>query len=256
MFKTPKHLLLPAVLTMFLSACSSTPEAEVDPNQGAKLGALGGGAIGLVLGAVTGDANLAMKGAMVGATTGAAAGAMSDLENAHENKRTDITAGAIAQPNTIVINGHEQLVPVQALNSIKGEWNLSVWALDDQGNSQQGDATALVTEVLSGQFDLGIANVSQDLKDFDTNAKATIVQTNLGEQQLKISSNGSEFESIYAGEFQPQMNRVNYHPLNSKQTKLARIEMRVISPDMWIIEAFQMSDEGEKLNQRYRFTRS
>ncbi|MDO6763806.1 glycine zipper domain-containing protein [Agarivorans sp. 1_MG-2023] len=239
-----------------LAGCAST-DGEPDPNQGMKTGAIGGAVVGLVMGAVTGDAELAVKGAVVGAAAGGAGGAMRDYENQQENRRTDTTADAISQPNTIVVNGDNKGNSQDAhLSQLLGQWQVSIWAVEADGSVTEADGTASGKMLQSDAATIDLDDLRINGEVVDLQASTTISYSQQLGHQLTVDASILNSEVAYAGEYQAEMNRFNYYPLNISETKHMRMELRVVSPQLWLVETFSKQGSEEKMIQSYRFSRA
>ncbi|WP_220718853.1 YMGG-like glycine zipper-containing protein [Agarivorans litoreus] len=239
-----------------LAGCAST-DGEPDPNQGMKTGAVGGAVLGLVMGAVTGDAELAVKGAAVGAAAGGASGAMRDYENSHENRRTGTTAEAIAQPNTVIMNGDNATANQgEHLNKLLGQWQVNVWAIQPDGSTIEAQGLARGKMLESDAATVELEQLEVAGEKLELQASTTISYNQQQGHQLSVSASNLENDVVYAGEFQAAMNRFSYYPLSQVNTANMRMELRVVSPQLWIVETYSQQGSEEKMIQSYRFSKA
>ncbi|UPW17847.1 glycine zipper domain-containing protein [Agarivorans sp. TSD2052] len=238
-----------------LVGCASTDD-EANSNQGMKTGAIGGALVGLVMGAVTGEADLAVKGAAVGAAAGGVSGAMRDYENQQENRRTDTTAQAISQPNTVILNGDSNSKQGDHLNKLLGQWQVSIWAIKPDGSTIEAEGLASGKMLQSDTATIELDQLHMAGQPLELQASTSISYSEQQGHQLRVNASSLDNEQLYAGEYQAGMNRFSYYPLSQVKNNNMRMELRVVSPQLWLVETYAQQGNEEKMIQSYRFSKA
>lgn len=240
-----------------LTGCAGPDSSTEGRNRGAAAGAV----VGLTMGALTGDARLAAAGAVAGGVTGGAAGAMRDYEEDRADYRAETLAGAIGSKDS----GGQGEAPANwdQIDAFIGNWNVSMWGLNDQG--QRIDATARAVSSLDNT-----RSVTFRFSDFKSDQFDAVVE---GSSRLSFDpSRGFELLNQFSssadgnrwvGHYDNQAGKYVFFYAGSDQQTFSgiqrsdyRVEMRMVGNDVITIETFATVGTDEKRIQSYRLTRS
>jgi len=145
MTRNPRKPVFQAAVALLLSGLMVAGHAQDDrkDNEGRKRGIRGGALLGLTMGAVTGDAGMAAAGAAAGAVAGGVAGSWKDYEEDRQDYRAETMAGAIAGKDS----GGDGEAPEgwHDIDAFVGQWTVTLWLLDTQGNRIDATAEAVST---------------------------------------------------------------------------------------------------------------
>lgn len=247
-------------LAVGLSLLSLVGCANDGSNEGMRRGALGGAAIGLTMGALSGESGWAAAGALAGGVAGAAAGTMQDYDNDRADYRSDSLSGAIASNNS----GGDGEAPAnwQEIDAFIGNWQVTMWALNPQG--ERIDATAEARSTLDNT-----SSVTFHFSDFASKQISGEVSGSMrlsfdkdkGFEMLNQFSTDQE-GNRYVGHYDNQASKYIFLYAGSNQDTFSgvqrtdfRLEMQMVGNDVIVIETWAVGSE-EKRIQSYRLTRS
>jgi len=236
---------------------------------------------GMAAGALAGAALGAMVGeAGYGAAMGAAVGGAYTYDQRRQDERMELVAGAIAQPNVIVM---PQQAPTQAvtpapapaaqitvgeigrqnLSAFTGDWDVELWVLTKDGDKLTGSGSA--KGLMAGESGVRVLFTQFDMESFP---EAT------GGGQVRMSYEEGEgffLESSFAytdevlkmvGEFVPDSNKYNFYLLGAGGENAAgivrssvRVEVRSAGAAVWFAETYTIIDGVETQIQSYIMTR-
>ncbi|GIU47852.1 MULTISPECIES: hypothetical protein [Shewanella] len=269
MNKSAKVLVLVASVS-FLSGCASSGAVNEDGsgnNRGLKTGAAGGAILGLAMGAAAGDASLALKGAAIGGAAGGLAGASADYANDREDYRNE------NGNKNININGLPQSKVSDAQTAVKstpqswdkldhfsGEWQVNIWALNDEGNRVEASASANGALLKTTKTQLSVDNVQMNGEVQSLSGKVDLAFSPEDGYQIMTEFNGNE-NMRFVGEVDDQ-GRYSYYPVgvngstySGNERSTMRLELRFVGKDVFLVDSFIQSKGEEVQIQSYRFTR-
>jgi hypothetical protein len=246
---------------LLLSCLVMAGHADQQPeNEGRKRGARGGALIGLTMGALTGDAGLAVAGAAAGAVAGGVAGSWKDYEQDREDYRAETMAGAIATKG----GGGDGEAPDgwHDIDAFIGQWSVTVWLLDPEGNRIDATAEAVSSLDTTQSVTFRFSNFqSEDFEEPVTGSSTMRFERDRGFELLNDFSVATE-GNRYVGHFDNAAGKYEFFYAGSNQATYTgfkrtdyRLEMRMIGRDVIVWETF-LSDGGtERKIQSYRLAR-
>lgn len=247
--------LLVVVLAVAAGCAGNEPRSE-----GARKGAATGALVGLTMGALTGDASLAAAGAVAGGVAGGGAGYMADYQNDRQDYRAETLAGAIASKD----KGGQGEAPANwsEIDAFVGNWRVSMWGLDANGDRVEGSAraTSSLDSTTAVTFRL------HDLEFYDENepvfGKTTIrFQADRGFEMINefISSPSG---NRYVGHFDNTSGKYIFFYAGSNEETYTgvkrsdyRVEMRMIGGDIIVLETLGPVAGQEAVLHSYRMVR-
>ena len=260
MLRSTKRVAGTAVILALGMVVLAGCQSQSERNQGARYGAAGGALVGLTMGALAGEGKYAAGGAVAGAVVGGAAGAWADYQNDRQDYRAETIAGAIAETG----NGGEGEAPVgwHDIDAFVGEWRVTMWFLDAQG--QRVDATAKANSTLDTTN-----SVTFRFSDFNSDGFSEPVtgQTTLRFEsdrgfEMTNSFSTSPEGNRYVGHFDNQANKYKFFFAGSNSTTYSgvkrtdyRLEMQMVGQDVIVIETWAAVGSEEKRIQSYRLNR-
>ncbi|MFV2072003.1 MAG: glycine zipper domain-containing protein, partial [Thermoanaerobaculales bacterium] len=253
------------VLTVALGSAQED-QTKKEKRKGRRKGATGGAIVGLALGALTGDASLAVKGAAAGAVVGGVSGSWYDYDQSRQDDRTLMMADAIAGSKSGDVAAGETVGDVgkRHFEDLAGEWKLDIWYVGEGGlrktavGSARGLAAGdnamrvLYQDITTEGYDGAVSGYS--LLRYDPG------QGFFMENSFSVSEDVLEF----VGEFLVDKSAYNFYLTNITDGEMVaggilrssiRVEIRAVSPSLWVAETFTLIDGREEKVQSYRFTR-
>jgi len=252
-----------AVVTLLLSGLLAVGHAQDErkDNEGRKRGARGGALLGLTMGAITGDAGMAAAGAAAGAVAGGVAGSWKDYEEDRADYRSETMAGAIAGRDS----GGDGEAPEgwHDIDAFVGQWTVTLWLLDTQGNRIDATAEATSTLDTTKSVTFRFANFRSAAFDEPVTGSSTLrFERDRGFELLNAFSIAPE-GNRYVGHFDNAGNKYEFFYAGSNQSTYTghartdyRLEMKMIGGDVIVWETFVADGSGEKKVQSYRVTRT
>jgi len=253
---------LPAAVALLLSGLMAVGHAQDSQkeNEGRKRGARGGALIGLTMGALTGDAGLAAAGAAAGAVAGGVAGSWRDYEEDRADYRAETMAGAIAGKDS----GGDGEAPEgwHDIDAFVGQWTVSLWLLDTQGNRIDATSDAVSSLDSTKSVTFRFANFQSDGFEEPVTGSTTLrFQKDRGFELLNAFSIAPE-GNRYVGHFDNTAGKYEFFYAGSNQSTYTgfkrtdyRLEMKMIGGDVIVWDTFVADGGGEKKIQSYRVTR-
>ena len=235
--------------------------AQTGTNEGRKRGARGGALLGLTMGAVAGDAKWAAAGAVVGGVAGGVAGDYQDYQEDRKDYRADTLAGAIGSSDS----GGQGEAP-QSWNEIDafvGNWSVSMWSLDKDGN--QVDATARAVSALNTTKSITFtySDFSSDNVDLEITGTSTLSFAPDRGFELVNHFSTSDEGNRFVGHFDNSANKYVFFYAGSDQETYTgakrtdyRLEMQMVGTDVLVLETWATLGGEEKRVQSYRMARS
>ena len=248
-------MILVAALTTLAGCANNEPLGE-----GARKGAATGALVGLTMGALTGDASLAAAGAVAGGVAGGGAGYMADYANDRQDYRVETLAGAIAGKDS----GGQGEAPASwsDIDSFVGNWRVSMWGLDSNGDRVEGSARATssldTTTAVTFQF--------RDLEFYDEK-ESFFGRTTLRFQADRGFEMVNDFLSSpsgnrYVGHYDNASGKYIFFYAGSNEETYSgvkrtdyRLEMRMIGGDVIVLETLGPLNGQETVLHSYRMVR-
>ena len=224
--------------------------------RGDRDGVVAGAAFGLALGVVSGEPGMAAAGAAMGAT----AGAMYEYDQSKEDRRTKMLADSIggAQKGETADDAGKR-----HLTDFLGDWNLSIWAMNAEGNKVTATGKAKI--VMQSKEVLQIEYTDIESPGYDQKVTGSSVLNYSSSSGFMIENKFSNLSDVrkYVGEFVPEKNTYNFYPTNNKEEtgvmgvirSNVRIELRVSGTNLAVAETYTMLEGNEVQVQSYRFTK-
>ncbi len=252
--KIPSLILIAALA--FVTGCANNEPVS----EGARKGAATGALVGLTMGALTGDASIAAQGAVVGGVTGGSAGYMRDYNADRRDYRVETLADAIATKNS----GGQGEAPAtwSDIDAFVGNWRVSMWGLDSNGDRVEGSARATSsldsTTAVTFQF--------RDLEFYDEKepffGRTTLrFQADRGFEMLNDFMS-SPSGNRYVGHFDNASGKYIFFYAGSNEETYTgvkrsdyRLEMRMIGGDVIVLETLGPVDGQETVLHSYRMVR-
>ena len=233
---------------------------ERKDNEGRKRGARGGALLGLTMGALTGDAGVAAAGAAAGAVAGGVAGSWRDYEEDRADYRAETMAGAIATRNS----GGDGEAPEgwHDIDAFVGQWTVTVWLLDTQGNRIDATADAVSTLDSTKSVTFRFSNFQSDAFAEPITGSTTLrFEKDRGFEMLNALSVAPD-GNRYVGHFDNAGNKYEFFYAGSNQSTYAgfkradyRLEMKMIGRDVIVFDTIVADGGTDKKIQSYRVTR-
>ena len=248
--------LLVLVTSLALGGCAS----DGGMGEGTKRGVATGAIVGLTMGALTGDASYAVAGAAAGAVAGGAAGSWADYTQDRQDYRAETLAQAIASKDS----GGQGEAPSgwSDIDAFVGNWQVTMWGLDSDGNRIDGEANAVsslnTTQSVTFQFsDLKAGEYSSS--DFGSSTLSFAPDRGFELlNQFASAENGNR----YVGHFDNTANRYKFYYAGSNQETFSgvrrgdyRLDMQMIGRDVIVFETWATVGSEESRIQSYRLTR-
>ena len=235
--------------------------AETGSNEGRKRGARGGALLGLTMGIVAGDAKWAAAGAVVGGVAGGVAGDYQDYQEDRKDYRVDSLAGAIGSKGS----GGEGESP-QTWNEIDafvGNWRISMWSLDEDGNQVDATARAVSRLNTTKSVTFTYSDFSSDNVDLEVTGTTTLsFSSDRGFELVNHFSTSNE-GNRFVGHFDNAANKYIFFYAGSDQETYTgvkrtdyRLEMQMIGAEVIVIETWAAVSGEDKRLQSYRMAKS
>ncbi|WP_153913629.1 hypothetical protein [Shewanella sp. TC10] len=273
MIKSTKMMMVAASITL-LSACANSGAVNEDgsenSNRGMKTGIAGGAILGLAMGAAAGDASLALKGAAVGAAAGGVAGASADYANDREDYRNEnasksiningLPAGGVSANGQSTAQNNQQPATWDKLDTFSGQWQVNIWALNNEGARIEANAEAQGALVKTTATQLTVDNLTVNGKKQTLAGKVDLAYST--EEGYQITTNFKDNQPLkFVGEA-GENGRYSYYPVkvsgesfSGNDRNKMRIELRFVGQDVFLVDSFTQIDGKEVQIQSYRFTR-
>ncbi|GLO62531.1 hypothetical protein MACH09_30390 [Vibrio sp. MACH09] len=247
-----KRIAIAAAVSLPVLVGCVNPNTSDDPNAATKQGAAGGALLGLTMGALTGDAELAMKGAIAGGVAGGVAGAGADINNNRENIRHDSRNVAISGVGSSSAEASPQVWA--EIDRFIGNWNVNIQNVDIESEFTELQATGSLTSISDAEVTITTAeNKLLDAK-FSYDAKDGY--------GLKVTNEATATSISFSGEKQGDSQRYHFYPNSTDNEVYAgipasdtRIELGLISANIWVIDSYAFINGEEKKVQTFRFTK-
>jgi hypothetical protein len=231
-------------------------------------GGMAAGALaGAALGALVGEAGY-------GAAMGAAVGGAYTYDQQRKDERMEILAGAVAQPNVVVVQqeGPQQSAPAQFtvaelgrqnLASFTGDWDVEIWAMTGDGGQLNGTGTA--KGIAAGDTGARIMFTQVEIEGFEEAAGGgQVVMSYAPGKGFFLESDFSFADEILnmVGEYLPESGVYNFYlPGSSGENATGvvrssvRVEIRSSGDAMWSAKTHTFLDGKEVQVQSYRMIR-
>lgn len=261
MKNTAKLLVtLSSIAVMALPITMEFASAD-DHNEGKKRGRRSGALVGLTLGALTGDAKLAAAGAIAGGVTGGAAGNMQDYQNDRDDYRAETMAAAIASKDS----GGQGEAPSgwDTIDNFVGNWKLSVWGLDVDGERHDASAAAVSSLNTTTSVSFRYSGFQSESIADDVSGTTTLSFSADRGFELVNALSTAEGGNRYVGHYDNAAGKYHFYYAGSNLDTFSgiqrtdyRIDMQMIGADVIVIETWATVGAEDKRIQSYRFTRS
>lgn len=245
---------------------------------GVGAGVVAGAAVGLALGAVTGDADIARAGA----AAGAASGGVYMYDQSREDRRTKMIADSVSgsqKGQSSPAEGTQQSQSASKteaprgetaddagkrhLHDFVGDWGLSIWALNADGSKITGTAKAKIALTGKEVIQIDFSDIKSEVLDKEVTASGVVTYSASSGFQLESKNSLLPDDRRFVGEYLADKNAYNFYPTNSKEETGAtgiirsniRVELRVSSGSLFVVETYTMKDGAEVKIQSYRFTK-
>jgi uncharacterized membrane protein len=241
-------------------------ETRKEKRKGRRKGATGGAVVGLAMGALTGDASYAVAGAAAGAVAGGVAGSWYDYDQSNQDNRTQMMADAIAGPKSGDPAPGETIGDVgkRHFQDLAGEWKLDIWYLGRDGHFETAKGTARGLSAGENAMRVLYQNIVAESYD-DTVTGQSLFSYEPGQGfflEGKFDIQDDLVKGI--GEYVVDRNAYIFYLVEGEGEEMVtggvlrsngRIEVRIVSPSLWIAETYTFIEGAEEKVQTYRFTR-
>ncbi len=250
-----RNLYLAVFIMIIAVGCVSNEEGR-NIRRTSAAGAGGGALLGLALGAAVGEPGLGMA---AGAASGAAAGAMYEYDQTRQDRRAKMVSESIGGAKKGETAG---TAGKRHLDDFIGEWNLSIWALDAQGNRINANGKA--KGVLESTEVAKIEVTDVKANGYDAVLSGVSILKYSPENGFEMENNSSVTETRkFVGEYVPENNLYQFYPSINKDGETItgvirsniRIELRVSGKNLITASTFSMKEGKEIKIQEYRFTK-
>ena len=241
-------------------------ETRKEKRQGRRKGATGGAVVGLAMGALAGDAKYAVAGAAAGAVAGGVAGSWYDYDQSNQDNRTQMMADAIAGSKAGDPAPGETVGDVgrRHFQDLAGEWKLDIWYLGREGHFETARGTARGLSAGDNAMRVLYQNIVADSYD-ETVTGQSLFSFEPGQGfflEGKFDIQDDVVKGI--GEYLVDRNAYVFYLVEGEGEEMVtggvlrsngRIELRIVSPSLWIAETYTFIEGAEEKVQTYRFTR-
>jgi hypothetical protein len=258
--------IVAVALTLLCFGLAEAQETRKEKRQGRRKGATGGAVVGLAMGALAGDASYAVAGAAAGAVAGGVAGSWYDYDQSNQDNRTQMMADAIASNKSSDAAPGETVGEVgrRHFQDLAGEWKLDIWYLGMDGRFETASGTARGLSAGDNAMRVLYQNIVSDSYE-DTVTGQSLFSFEPG-QGFFLEGNFDYQDDVVMGigEFLVDRDVYIFYLVEGEGEEMAtggvlrsngRIEMRIVSPSLWIAETYTFVEGAEEKVQTYRFTR-
>ena len=249
-----------------IGSVAAQEETRKEKRKGRRKGATGGAVVGLAMGALTGEASYAVAGAAAGAVAGGVAGSWYDYDQSNQDNRTQMMADAIAGSNAGNAAPGETVgdVGMRHFQDLTGEWNLDIWYLGREGHFETARGTARGLSAGDNATRVLYQNIIADSYD-DTVTGQSLFTYEPGQGFFLEGKFDFQDDMVNGiGEYRVDRNAYIFYLVEGEGGEMAtggvlrsngRIEVRIVSPSLWIAETYTFIQGAEEKVQTYRFTR-
>jgi uncharacterized membrane protein len=262
-----RKILVVLVLAVFCAgSVVAQEETRREKRKGRRKGATSGAVVGLAMGALTGDAELAVAGAAAGAVAGGVAGSWYDYDQANQDNRTQMMADAIAGSKGGDPAPGETVGDVgrRHFQDLAGDWNLDIWYLGLNGQFETARGTARGLSAGDNAMRVIYQNIVADSYE-ETVTGQSLLNYEPGQGFLLEGRFDIQDDVVKGiGEYLVDRNTYIFYLIEGEGEEMVtggvlrsngRIEVRIVSPSLWIAETYTFIQGAEEKVQTYRFTR-
>jgi hypothetical protein len=255
-----------ALAVFCIGSVAAQEETRQEKRKGRRKGAAGGAVVGLAMGALAGDASYAAAGAAAGAVAGGVAGSWYDYDQSNQDNRTQMMADAIAGSKAGSPAPGETVGEVgkRHFQDLAGEWTLDIWYLGREGHFETARGTARGLAAGDNAMRVLYQNIVADSYD-DTVTGQSLFSYETG-QGFFLEGKFDIQEALVKGigEYLVDRNAYIFYLVEGEGEEMVtggvlrsngRIEVRIVSPSLWIAETYTFVEGAEEKVQTYRFTR-
>ncbi|MEM8883364.1 MAG: glycine zipper family protein [Planctomycetota bacterium] len=237
------------LLSCFAIACQGSEEGTVAG--GAAKGAVIGAVAGLALGAIVGKPE---RGLAIGAIAGGVKGGLYEYDQGRQDRRMRRHAEAIGGAMQGETNDQAGL---RHLQDGVGSWDMTIWALDEQGKRINGTGRAEAVLISKNQLRVTWSDIRE--KSGGPSISGTSIFTFSDSKGFRIDSNWSDIgKEKMIGEYIAPKQTYNYYLVGGDLPKgVSNVRVEIAQPNAGLIniKTFAAVDGKEYQIQGYRLTR-
>ncbi len=264
--KLRKMIVAMTFAVFCVGTVAAQEETVKEGRKGRRKGAKTGAVVGLAMGALAGDASWAVAGAAAGAVAGGAAGSWYDYYQSNQDNRTQMMADPIAGSKSGNPAPGETIGEVgkRHFQDLAGEWKLDIWYLGRDGHFETAKGSARGLSAGDNAMRVLDQNIVSDSYD-DTVTGQSLFSFEPGQGfflEGKFDIQDDVVKGI--GEYLVDRNAYIFYLVEGEGEEMVtggvlrsngRIEVRIVSPSLWIAETYTFIEGAEEKVQTYRFTR-
>jgi hypothetical protein len=218
------------------------------------------------MGALTGEGKYAVAGAAAGAVAGGVAGSWYDYDQSNQDNRTQMMADAIAGSKDGDPTPGETIGDVgkRHFQDLAGEWQLDIWYLGRDGHFETAKGTARGLSAGDDAMRVLYQNIVAESYD-DAVTGQSLFSYEPGQGFFLEGRFDIQDDVVKGiGEYLVDRNAYIFYLVEGEGEEMVtggvlrsngRIEVRIVSPSLWIAETYTFIEGAEEKVQTYRFTR-